>query len=67
VDGGDRIDRAQGRHVERHQQALAQLVAHAALGHQGQTEACLGEALLRRQAVDQGDVGVVKADTHELT
>ena len=66
VDGGDGIDRAHRRHVECHQQALAQLVAHAAFGHQGEAKARLGQPLLRRQAVDQRDVGVVEPGAHEL-
>src|SRR5262245_1772124 len=38
MDGADGIDRAHRRHVETRQQPVAQLVAHAALGHQGEAE-----------------------------
>ena len=45
---------------------MAQFVAHAAFRHQRQSEARLGQALLRRQAVDQGDVGSLQPRPDQL-
>jgi len=66
MQSGDGNGGAQRRHVERHQRALAQLVAHAAFGHQGEAEARLRQPLLCRQAVDQSHVGIVETGTDKL-
>jgi hypothetical protein len=66
MQGGDGNGRPHRRHVDRHQRTLPQLVAHAALGHQGKAKTGLGEPFLGRQAVDQGEVGVVEAGPDQL-
>ena len=61
MDRDDRDGRPHRRHVERHQQAAAQFVAHTAFRHERQAEAGLRQAFLCGQAVDQGDIGGVQS------
>lgn len=57
---------AHGGDIKCDQQAAAQLVAYAALWHQSEAEAGLGEALLRGEAIDQDDFGGVEAGADQL-
>ena len=66
MDGHNRDDGSHRRNIQRHENATAQFVAHAALRDECQSEAGLGQTLLRGQAVDQGDIGVVQPGADQL-